>query len=70
MVVPGMIMLVNLRRGTTVGGHFAFNTLELDGRMVNAEFLSQCSIHLLENASALRWRDVGNGDVRTQSVRL
>ena len=28
--VPGMIMLINLRRGTTVG-HFTFSTLELDG---------------------------------------
>ena len=30
MVVPGMIMFVNLRRGTTVR-HFTFSTLELDG---------------------------------------
>jgi hypothetical protein len=31
VVVPGMITFVDLRRGATVGGHFAFNKLELDG---------------------------------------
>ena len=52
VVVAGMVLFVSLeRRGTTVG-NFTFGTLELDGRVIDAEFLAKRPVHLLEDAGA------------------
>lgn len=51
VVVTGVVMLVDLdRRGATVSD-FTFNTLELDGGVVNAELLPQLAVHLLQDTS-------------------
>lgn len=52
VVVAGMIVLVDLgRRGATVG-NFTLDTLELDGRVIDAELLAKRSVYLLQNAGA------------------
>ena len=52
VVVAGMVVFVDLdRRGATVG-YFTFDTLELDGGMIDTEFLAQRPVHLLQDAGA------------------
>ena len=51
VIVPRVIMLIDLRRGTSVR-RFALVAFELNRRMIDPELLPQRSIHLLENAGA------------------
>ena len=53
VVVAGMVVFVDLdRRGAAVGD-FTFNTLELNGGVIDAELLPQRPVHLLQDAGAL-----------------
>ena len=53
VVVAGMVVFVDFdRRGATVGD-FTFDTLELDGGVIDAELLAKRPVHLLQDAGAL-----------------
>ena len=70
VIVAAMVVLVALNgRGATVR-HFTVDTLELEGGVVDAEFLPKRPIDLLQDATALRRRDVGNDDVSGTGVGL
>jgi hypothetical protein len=53
VVVAGMIMFVDLDRRDAAVGYIAFDTLELDGGVIDAELLAKRPIHLLQDAGAL-----------------
>ena len=71
VIVAVVVVLVCLNRwSAAVSCYFAVVALELDGGMVDAEFLPQGSIHLLQNRAAFGGRNVGDDDVRGQRVSL
>jgi hypothetical protein len=52
VVVAGMVVFVDLdRRGAAVSD-IAFDTLELDGRVIDAELLAERPVYLLQDAGA------------------
>jgi hypothetical protein len=53
VIVAGMVVLVNFNRRATTVRNFTFDTLKLDGGVIDAEFLPQRPIDLLQNASTL-----------------
>src|SRR5579872_686708 len=51
-------------------GNLADHVLELQRRVVNAKPLAQHLIDAIQNAIALRWRDVGNRHMTGQGVAV
>src|ERR1700756_1362835 len=70
VVVAGMVVFGDLGRRVAAVGDFTFGTLELDGRVIDAELLAQGPVYLLQDAGALGGRDVVDGDVSRTSMRL
>jgi len=69
--VAVMVMLLPAFYGdyTSVGG-LADYMLELNGRMVNVEVVMQPILHVAKNALAHGNRDISDGDVTGERVRL
>ena len=65
-----MVVFVDLDRRSATVGDFTFDTLELDGRVVDAELLAKRAVYLRQEAGAFRGRDVADGDVGRTSGGL
>ena len=53
VIVTGMIVFVDLDGWSATVRDFTFDTLELDGGVIDAELLAKRPVHLLQDAGAL-----------------